>query len=48
MFDLGRGATEQWERGEELLGKIIHTRERERERERKHLFLIVCKKGFGL
>ena len=46
MFDLGRGAIEQWERGEKLLGKIIHTRERERER--KHLFLIVCKKGFGL
>ena len=31
MFDLGRGATEQWEKGEELLGKTIHTRERERE-----------------
>ena len=25
-----------------------HEREREREREREHLFLIVCKKGFGL
>ena len=42
MFDLGRGATEQWERGEELLGKIIHTREREREREREKAFVFNC------
>ena len=25
-----------------------YTHERERESEREHLFLIVCKKGFGL
>ena len=41
MFGLGKGVTEQWERGEELLGRAVRTRERERE----HLFLIVCEKG---
>ena len=38
MFDLGRGATEQWEKGEELLGKTIHMRERERKEKEKNIF----------
>ena len=53
MFDLGKWVTEQWESGEELLGRAVRTRERERERERhgkrkrkkKYLFVIVCEEG---
>ena len=46
MFDLGEGATKQWERGEELLdGREEKTRERERPIKKKYLFLIVCEKG---
>ena len=42
MFDLGEGATEQWERGEELLDE---REERERPGKKKYLFLIVCENG---
>ena len=42
MFDLGEGATEQWERGEELLDE----RERkEKGLKKKYLFLIDSKNG---
>ena len=33
MFDLGKWVTEQWESGEELLGRVVRMRERERERD---------------
>ena len=43
MFDLGKGATGQWERGEEPLD------EKEKDLEKKTFILIVCEKGcFGL
>ena len=45
MFDLGKGVTEQWERGEELLGRAVCTRPGKQKRKKKNLFLIVCEKG---
>ena len=41
MFDLGEGATEQWERGEKLLDE---RKEREKPGKKSICFLIVCEK----
>ena len=38
MFDLGEGATEQWERGEESLDER-EEKTRERERPRKNIYI---------
>ena len=41
MFDLGKGATGQWERGEEPLDD----KERDLEKKKKTFILIVCENG---
>ena len=42
MFDLGKGVTEKWERGEELLGRAVRMRERERTGKRKRKKKRIC------
>ena len=42
MFDLGKWVTEQWESGEELLGRAVRTRERERDMENEKEKKSIC------